>query len=649
MTKRPAPSRAVEPRRQAVHVVEDDRRAGLAERRSSGLAGQPTGEDADPPVPPVGVGLVGRPRRANVVERVTDERDRASVEDIREVMESVRRGLVGQIGVHRHPAVLGEVTESDPGERDRCLVGRAAGEDGERAVDKRVERRRLDQHRLVLDVARRVEGRLAALERRVTVAPEIARLEHPSEPVGVPRGVDDVRSLGSERVDEHRANAVKPGATGRDCLPERGGSGVVSPVPGERVARERVGDKPVVVEAPGVFQRLDGRPNETGVGVVFADDRLDDGAAVGVGHVDEDTVDIEDDRVGFDHADRSHGQGKSLAERLDDAGRSVTDSPRSRPGTVEGDRRQRLRLDGHRRRIATERREQTVRTDRAGDGARRAVKLRREPAGVDGVGPGVGARPVGHGSHTGDDIVADKPNGFGEPVGHVRNVGGDHVTAGGGERRRRVGTGPDPDLDEAFVARQPVEKRVRRHGGIFIPRGRLGVCMHVGIVPVGAVPAQAKREASGALRSVYDTDVTVHDEQDLPEGAFDSGRDQYQAEEFIELAGRVGTGDKNIAITTEDLYYRRRNYVFGLAYLNGKGSVISTCRLQTSSDGGISSKSAGEVFSDRVRKEVVHEIGHTFGLEHCDNERCVMSFSPTVREVDVKEEHLCGSCSREVL
>ncbi|ERG89956.1 MAG: putative Zn-dependent protease, partial [halophilic archaeon J07HX5] len=171
--------------------------------------------------------------------------------------------------------------------------------------------------------------------------------------------------------------------------------------------------------------------------------------------------------------------------------------------------------------------------------------------------------------------------------------------------------------------------------------------MHVDVVPVGEVDPVVKREASSGLRAIYDCEVSVSNPRTVPKGAYDDSRDQHRAEEFIDLAKRVGDGTKNIAITPNDLYYHRRNYVFGLAYLGGSGSVISTYRLRTSSDGGFSDRSAGEIFADRVRKEVIHEIGHTFGLEHCDNNRCVMNFSPTVREVDVKGESLCGSCQRD--
>jgi archaemetzincin len=172
--------------------------------------------------------------------------------------------------------------------------------------------------------------------------------------------------------------------------------------------------------------------------------------------------------------------------------------------------------------------------------------------------------------------------------------------------------------------------------------------MHVEVVPVGDVPGSVKRGASSALRSAYDCKVTMSDAHPIPDGAFDGSRGQYRAEEFIELASRVGTGTKNVAVTTKDLFYRRRNYVFGLAYLGGNGCVVSTYRLQTASDGGAAPDSEEAVFDDRVRKEIVHEVGHTLGLEHCDDSACVMNFSPTVREVDVKEQTVCVSCSGNI-
>jgi archaemetzincin len=47
---------------------------------------------------------------------------------------------------------------------------------------------------------------------------------------------------------------------------------------------------------------------------------------------------------------------------------------------------------------------------------------------------------------------------------------------------------------------------------------------------------------------------------------------------------------------------------------------------------------------ERLAKEAVHEVGHAFGLVHCDVEGCVMGRSPGVREVDEKGAEPCAEC-----
>jgi len=46
----------------------------------------------------------------------------------------------------------------------------------------------------------------------------------------------------------------------------------------------------------------------------------------------------------------------------------------------------------------------------------------------------------------------------------------------------------------------------------------------------------------------------------------------------------------------------------------------------------------------RAEKEAVHELGHAFGMAHCLNFDCVMRFSNSVEDVDLKASDFCRLC-----
>jgi archaemetzincin len=63
------------------------------------------------------------------------------------------------------------------------------------------------------------------------------------------------------------------------------------------------------------------------------------------------------------------------------------------------------------------------------------------------------------------------------------------------------------------------------------------------------------------------------------------------------------------------------NFVFGQAHLDSSISAIYLPRLRQELYGLKPDKS---LFCQRVFKEAVHELGHAFGLNHCENIKCVM-------------------------
>ncbi|MBI3974047.1 MAG: hypothetical protein HY332_22445 [Chloroflexi bacterium] len=79
------------------------------------------------------------------------------------------------------------------------------------------------------------------------------------------------------------------------------------------------------------------------------------------------------------------------------------------------------------------------------------------------------------------------------------------------------------------------------------------------------------------------------------------------------------------------------NLIFGQAQYGG-AAVMALARLRPEFWGRSPDPAR---LRERVIKEAVHELGHTYGLGHCENPTCVMHFSNTLGESDRKSDRFC--------
>jgi archaemetzincin len=124
---------------------------------------------------------------------------------------------------------------------------------------------------------------------------------------------------------------------------------------------------------------------------------------------------------------------------------------------------------------------------------------------------------------------------------------------------------------------------------------------------------------------------------------YDSARRQYDGNRLIhEIEARFASDrEKTLGLFNVDLFIPILTYIFGQAFLNGRTGIASIFRLSNERYG---IKADEKLFVDRIRKEVIHELGHTFGLIHCRNTECVMRSSTYVEDIDQKGSGLCIDC-----
>lgn len=165
------------------------------------------------------------------------------------------------------------------------------------------------------------------------------------------------------------------------------------------------------------------------------------------------------------------------------------------------------------------------------------------------------------------------------------------------------------------------------------------------IVPVGNVDREILEYLAVAVSESVDARCVVSDITVDPSASFNSTRRQYNSTQILSMLlesnSHRGKG-KLLGVADVDLFIPILTFVFGEAQLDNRAALASVHRLR---QGFYGLPENERLFFERCEKESIHELGHAFGLVHCPDWECVMHFSNSIEQVDLKATVFCPTCS----
>ncbi len=179
------------------------------------------------------------------------------------------------------------------------------------------------------------------------------------------------------------------------------------------------------------------------------------------------------------------------------------------------------------------------------------------------------------------------------------------------------------------------------------PADALGTRGEVILVVLGPpFPADVLKEVETMLAAKLDVEVRHHERIPLPKAAYTKGRRRYRAEKLLDLLltlyPKAPPSTRVLGLTTRDISTTKGKHkdwgIFGLGLVPGQAAVVSMHRLKRCARDR-------KQLRFRVVNTAVHEVGHTFGLSHCPEDRCPMADAEgSIASTDRSTGHLGPQC-----
>lgn len=207
-----------------------------------------------------------------------------------------------------------------------------------------------------------------------------------------------------------------------------------------------------------------------------------------------------------------------------------------------------------------------------------------------------------------------------------------------------------------YVASNPRRPQAGHDRLYLLPLAELGMSVVVDAEVTYIVRTPSGDAMAQMLSTFYGLPAEVLPPLGLEDVAFPErihqGHEQFRAQSLLrDNAHRVPPDAYSMTtLMVQDVFFDdAQTYGFGFGQHRGGQAVVSFARIDPVVSGLAREPDVDQRLPLRAFKLLVHEVGHTFGFEHCTAHRCVMNGVADLAELDATPLHLCPDCLRKLL